>query len=138
MAKQPRLRSGKDQAPPPPPAPGRVPTGQFAAGVSGNPGGRPKTNEEFVAAAREISLVALKKLAQIMMSGTGPAQVRAAEIIIERAWGKAAQPNDGGQLPAGTKRVIVEFEPERPLEPEPGDDEAEADEPKEPEPDEPA
>jgi hypothetical protein len=60
----------------------------FAAGQSGNPGGRPSSSREFRQLARDYSPTALKKLYQIALTGTGQAAVRACEIIIERAWGK--------------------------------------------------
>ena len=75
--------------------------GKFGAGNNANPGGRPKGLAEFEEAAREKSVRALEKLWLIAETGRGMASVRACEIIIERAWGKAAQPitgADGGPV----------------------------------------
>lgn len=66
----------------------RTPTGQFAAGSTGNPAGRPKSAKDFKALARSYSETALKKLYQIALTGSGAPQVRACEVIIERAWGR--------------------------------------------------
>lgn len=64
--------------------------GRFASGSTGNAGGRPGTSKEFRQLARDYSPTALKKLFQIALTGNGFAQVRACEVIIERAWGKTA------------------------------------------------
>lgn len=88
--------------------------GRFAAGSTGNPGGRPKSAKDFKALARSYSEMALKKLYQIALTGSGAPQVRACEVIIERAWGRVepvkAAPT-GGPIEArfhGAVRSAVE------------------------------
>jgi hypothetical protein len=70
---------------------------------SGNPSGRPKKLAEVEALAAEHTVDAIDTLHRIMMedlrateSGiiVPTAQIRAAEIILERAWGKPRQPMD--------------------------------------------
>lgn len=73
------------------PGPGvRTATGRFAPGSTGNAGGRPKTSRDFRDLARGMSEMVLKKLYTIALTGTGAPAVRAAEVILERAWGRAA------------------------------------------------
>jgi len=71
----------------------RKPNGQFAPGVSGNPGGRPKHLKEVVELAREHTPDAIKTLASIMQDEKQPpaARVRAAGELLNRGWGQPAQ-----------------------------------------------
>lgn len=82
----------------------------WAKGQSGNPGGRPKELRKVVALARKRTTVAIKTLEDIMTNGSNEgARVRAAEVLLERGWGKPAQPlehsGENGQ-PLG---IVVEF-----------------------------
>lgn len=67
----------------------------FVKGQSGNPGGRPKIQKDLQDAAREHSHTALKVLVDIVKSPKmNPiARVKAADLIIERGYGKAIQIN---------------------------------------------
>lgn len=69
----------------------------FQKGQSGNPGGRPKESPELKAAARAHTKAAVETLAKIMKSGKFPpaARVSAAQALLDRGWGKAAQPITG-------------------------------------------
>ena len=73
----------------------RVPGKPFAKGKSGNPGGRPKKTQEVYdleAACRSIAPEAVQVLLQIMRDGKQESsRVRAAETVIDRGFGKAAQ-----------------------------------------------
>lgn len=63
----------------------------FKPGVSGNPNGRPKSSIEFRQAAREHGKAALDFLVTVMADEskqTGD-RVKAAGIILDRAYGKA-------------------------------------------------
>ena len=65
----------------------------FKAGVSGNPGGRPKEHPEVKEAARKHTKAALKTLKTIMSDRKQPgsARVAAANALLDRGYGKAAQ-----------------------------------------------
>jgi hypothetical protein len=72
----------------------------FKKGESGNPNGRPKSDPELVALARENSVPALRKIIAIM---NNPAEderdptkadrtvLHAAQLVIERGYGRAPQ-----------------------------------------------
>jgi hypothetical protein len=66
----------------------------FQPGQSGNPGGRPKVLREVQALAAEHSEAAIAKLVEIMTSkdASHSSQIEAAKVLLERAWGKPAQP----------------------------------------------
>lgn len=75
------------------PPSGRDESGRFPKGVSGNPGGRPKTNVELVEAARELTAMALQVWEKAMtdfLEGNGDASqaLKAASDSMARAWGK--------------------------------------------------
>lgn len=66
---------------------------KFAKGVSGNPGGRPKKNDDLVQAARDKTVAALDTLTSIMANKRAPAAARvaAAREILDRGWGRPTQ-----------------------------------------------
>lgn len=65
----------------------------FPKGKSGNPGGRPKAVVDVVNLAREHTEDAIRALADVIRSAdTDKARIAAANIILERGWGKATQP----------------------------------------------
>lgn len=64
----------------------------FVPGQSGNPAGRAKIPRDVVDACRALTEKAIMKLEQLMESGEPDAvQVRAAEALLDRAWGRPAQ-----------------------------------------------
>jgi hypothetical protein len=68
----------------------------FEKGKSGNPSGRPKIPQEFKELAKTKSLDALNKIIEIMENPDSDKKdvLRASEMIIDRAWGKATQQID--------------------------------------------
>ena len=67
----------------------RTTTGQFAAGSSGNPGGRPKDEARVTELARSFTIEAIDTLVELMRYGKDD-RVRstAAQALLERGWGK--------------------------------------------------
>lgn len=72
----------------------RSKTGKFNKGVSGNPNGRPKTPQEFKDIVRANTVKAINTLITIMddPDAKDADRIKASELIIDRAYGKAAQP----------------------------------------------
>ena len=68
----------------------RSQSGRFVKGVSGNPGGRPKSIEEIRDLARSYTAEAMQSLLRIATSGKSEsAVVAASNAILDRGWGKA-------------------------------------------------
>ena len=67
----------------------RMTSGQFAPGVSGNPGGRPKDEARVAELARSYTAEAIGTLVELMRHGKDD-RVRgtAAQALLERGWGK--------------------------------------------------
>jgi hypothetical protein len=68
---------------------------KFKPGVSGNPSGRPKIPEDIKQAFKDLTWDAIEALRNIVNDDRVTAinaKVRAAEIILERGWGKEAIP----------------------------------------------
>ena len=63
----------------------------FAKGRSGNPGGRPKVEGEIRELAQKHGPDALKRLVELMKSENERVAVAAAQVILDRAYGKPQQ-----------------------------------------------
>lgn len=118
-------------------ASGRDESGRFPKGVSGNPGGRPKSNVELVEAARELTPMALQVWEKAMtdfLEGHGDAAqaLKAASDAMVRGWGKPPERvavhtttsnYDSTALVEYFKRLLERHESARPalVSSEPGD-----------------
>lgn len=71
----------------------RTKTGKFVKGVSGNPGGRPKTPETFKELVKEKSFTAIENVVSIMedCKADSKDRLKACEIILAYAYGKPVQ-----------------------------------------------
>lgn len=67
----------------------------FKKGQSGNPSGRKKEDPELKALAKEYAVEVFDRLLFWLRSDNGKASIAAAGIILDRAYGKAAQPLEG-------------------------------------------
>lgn len=80
-------------------------------GVSGNPGGRAKTDLRVKELAKERTALALDTLAYICEHGESEAaRVGAAEALLNRGWGKPAQAIVGGDeddAPIQLSEIII-------------------------------
>lgn len=65
--------------------------GKWTPGISGNPSGRPKACAEVVELARKYTAEAIATLADIMGNGDLRSRVAAAQVLLDRAWGKPSQ-----------------------------------------------
>lgn len=81
----------------------------FQKGQSGNPGGRPKANVQVRDLARKHTADAVKALVEALKDKSGATRVAAANALLDRGWGKAAQPLTGedGEGPVEIVRRIV-------------------------------
>ncbi len=71
----------------------------FKKGQSGNPGGRPREDDEIKevkSLAKKHSLDAIKKLVEILSCGDARVEITAAQAILDRGLGKPAQEIDIG------------------------------------------
>jgi hypothetical protein len=70
--------------------------GGFKAGVSGNPGGRPKAVEEVRELARAHCPAAIAELARLALKARSEcARIAAIRELLDRGYGKATQPLAG-------------------------------------------
>jgi hypothetical protein len=71
----------------------------FKKGKSGNPGGRPKENDEVKRLAQQHGPEAIKRLADWMASDNAKASVAASQVLLDRGYGRPAQSVAMGQDP---------------------------------------
>lgn len=80
----------------PPPERQRPRGRPWPKGVSGNPSGLPKAIVEVRALAREHTADAIAALVSALDDASGAVRVRAAEALLDRAWGRPTQAIDVG------------------------------------------
>ena len=80
----------------------------FQKGVSGNPSGLPRAYKEMARLARSHSTEAIERLVELMRDKRNKGiSLKACEIILDRAWGKAPQAIAGE---AGEGPVKLQYE----------------------------
>jgi hypothetical protein len=85
----------------------------FKPGQSGNPGGRKKIPEDIKEAFQKLTPKAVEVLGKILNDKKSKPmeKIKAAEVVLDRALGKATQPISGDEEnPIGFKITIVEKE----------------------------
>lgn len=86
----------------------------FTKGKSGNPGGKPKEFTNVIAQARKMTPLALTVLKSVLENAkvSPGTRIRAAEIVLDRGWGKATQVVEGmGKF--GDGPIIITIDPFR-------------------------
>ena len=85
----------------------------FKKGQSGNPGGRPKENEEIKRLAQEHAPMAVERLAHWAKSNDARASVAASTALLDRGYGKPAQAiQHSGKLAVSHEEALMEIDPE--------------------------
>lgn len=79
----------------------------FQPGVSGNPSGRPKENNEVKALARANAPQAMQKLIDIMTNGEPKLALQAANAVLDRAYGKPVQAIVGDDDAPPIRKVLT-------------------------------
>ena len=109
-------KQGKQSKPP------RDEKGRFLKGVSGNAGGRKRMPEDVKEAFKSAGMDAFRVLREILLNteAADRDRIRAAEIILERGYGKPVQavsmePNEDGEA-LGVVVLAPVMEPTKPPE----------------------
>jgi hypothetical protein len=80
----------------------------FQPGQSGNPGGRVGVDPKVREAARAFTDEAIAVLGAALKSDDPRVAMKAAEVLLDRGWGKAAQPVGGAEdLPPVSHSIEV-------------------------------
>ncbi|MBQ9566200.1 MAG: hypothetical protein IJU98_11500 [Synergistaceae bacterium] len=72
----------------------KAPGKPFKKGQSGNPGGRPKADPEAREALKASTKEAVETVIRLLHSESDKVALMAAQTILDRAWGKAVQPQE--------------------------------------------
>ena len=86
----------------------RASSGQFVKGVSGNPKGRPKSQDEVTQLTRSLSIDAVHRLHHLMEHAESEqVQLSVANAILDRAYGKPKESKEIDINHASTTRKLV-------------------------------
>ena len=84
---------------------------RWRPGTSGNPGGRPKAIRDVVELARQLTPEAIRTLSTVMKtSRSDSARVAAAQVILDRGWGKPVQAVNLGPAVSETHPSVIVLE----------------------------
>jgi HEAT repeat protein len=78
----------------------------FQPGQSGNPGGRPKGEAKVREAARQHTEAAIAVLVAALEDEDRRVQIKAAEVLLDRGWGKPTQPLSGDEEGAPIQTAV--------------------------------
>lgn len=81
--------------------------GGFQKGQTGNPGGRPKMDPAIKAMFEAKGQDAFNVISKHLDAEDPKVALQAAQIILDRAYGKVAQPIEGGDTPIQTEATII-------------------------------
>ena len=97
--------------PTPPAAPKRRrgPGRPFPKGVSGNPGGRPMVDPIFKTRLKDLVPASVDVIEHILKNGKDNDRLRAAEMVLERIFGKAPQSIEHTGGVDGVMRIEVVY-----------------------------
>ncbi len=79
----------------------------FVKGQSGNPNGRPKMDPAIKAMFEAKGPDAFEVIASHLTNEDARVALQAAQIILERAYGKVPQAIEGGETPIQTEATII-------------------------------
>ena len=82
---------------------------KFKKGQSGNPGGRPKEAIHFAELAKEHSEAALNVLINALESNNEKNRIMAANLILDRAYGKPSQEIKGEMAYQITQMPVIQM-----------------------------
>jgi hypothetical protein len=96
----------------------------FRKGQSGNPGGRPKENDEIKRLAKSHGPMAIERLAHWANSDNARASVAASQALLDRGFGKPEQAIEHSGMIASTHEELL-----KQLDSQPHDADGESDTP---------
>jgi len=107
----------------------KPPSSAWKPGQSGNPSGRPKEVGEIRELARQHTAASIRVLAAGLKDENGRTRIAAAEVLLDRGWGKATQHIEANinvidQLSVEDKRALLEALAALPGSEEPADEPA--------------